>query len=181
MVQSSGLRGIQNATCRLYSMMPHLTQLCFWTVLLLLLHYALLQNTDSSGGGSVPASETDGSLALFNKTAGKSGETPPHQDNHYFCLDPPNCITIWVALDPVTQETGALRYLPYSHLEGPWCAHVPVRNPFCLRTARAQISSIAVLGLCAESDKSAVCIATILIAAEVGPTLPRTISVSARN
>ena len=59
-----------------------------------------------------------GGLALFNKTAGKSGETPPHQDNHYFCLSPPNCLTIWVALDAVTRETGALRYLPRSHLEG---------------------------------------------------------------
>ena len=78
----------------------------------------------SSGTGS----ETEGSLALFNKTAGKSGETPPHQDNHYFCLDPPNCMTIWVTLDPITAETGALRYLPYSHTEGPCRPHTASYN-----------------------------------------------------
>jgi|EP01046_Picozoa_sp_COSAG06_P051244 phytanoyl-CoA hydroxylase len=66
--------------------------------------------------------------ALFNKTAGKSGETPPHQDNHYFCLDPPNCMTIWCTLDAITEETGALRYLPGSHLEGPCREHEPSFN-----------------------------------------------------
>ena len=72
--------------------------------------------------------ETDGSLALFNKTAGKSGETPPHQDNFYFCLDPPSCLTIWVTLDEITPDGGALRYLPYSHLEGPCRAHTASFN-----------------------------------------------------
>ena len=41
-----------------------------------------------------------GSAEYFNK--GKfSKPTPPHQDNHYFCLDPPNVVTIWMALDTV--------------------------------------------------------------------------------
>ena len=56
--------------------------------------------------------------SMFNKTAGKSGETPPHQDNGYFCLQPPSCVTVWVALDPVTRATGCLRYTPQSHLAG---------------------------------------------------------------
>ena len=60
----------------------------------------------------------DWAPALFNKTAGKSGETPPHQDNGYFCLCSPSCVTIWLALDPVTRETGCLRYTPRSHLPG---------------------------------------------------------------
>jgi phytanoyl-CoA hydroxylase len=67
-------------------------------------------------------------LSLFNKTAGKSGETPAHQDNHYFCLDPPNCLTIWVTLDVVTRLTGALRYIPYSHKEGVCRPHTASYN-----------------------------------------------------
>ena len=42
--------------------------------------------------------------SVFNKTAGKSGETPPHQDNFYFCLQPPSCLTIWLALDPISPK-----------------------------------------------------------------------------
>jgi hypothetical protein len=80
-----------------------------------------------NGEGGTAGPETPG-LALFNKTAGKSGETPPHQDNHYFCLDPPSCMTIWVTLDAITPETGALRYLPYSHLEGPCRPHTASFN-----------------------------------------------------
>jgi ectoine hydroxylase-related dioxygenase (phytanoyl-CoA dioxygenase family) len=68
---------------------------------------------DSDGGGEHRAAPS-----LFNKTAGKSAETPPHQDNHYFCLVPPQCLTVWLALDPVTAETGCLRYTPRSHLPG---------------------------------------------------------------
>ena len=64
-----------------------------------------------------PDNPDTGGLVLSNKTAGKSGETSPHQDNHYVCMSPPNCMTIWVALDPVTRETGALRHLPGSYLE----------------------------------------------------------------
>ena len=75
-----------------------------------------------------PGADGEGGLALFNKTAGKSGETPPHQDNHYFCLDPPSCMTIWVALDAVVPRTGALRYLPGSHLEGRCRPHTPSFN-----------------------------------------------------
>lgn len=77
---------------------------------------------------SFQGSETEGGLALFNKTAGKSAETPPHQDNHYFCLSPPNCLTIWVALDPITRETGCLRYLPLSHKEGKCRPHTASYN-----------------------------------------------------
>ena len=30
--------------------------------------------------------------------------TPPHQDNYYFCLKPPDVVTLWVALDPVDED-----------------------------------------------------------------------------
>lgn len=52
----------------------------------------------------------------FNKPAGTQSPTPPHQDNYYFCLSPPHVVTIWMALDPVDDENGCLRYVRGSHL-----------------------------------------------------------------
>lgn len=54
----------------------------------------------------------------FNKPPGEPAPTPPHQDNYYFNLKPPNVLTIWLALDPVDEENGCLRYVPGSHREG---------------------------------------------------------------
>ena len=36
----------------------------------------------------------------FNKPPGMVHPTPPHQDNYYFNLKPPNTVSIWLALDP---------------------------------------------------------------------------------
>jgi phytanoyl-CoA hydroxylase len=54
----------------------------------------------------------------FNKPPGIDHTTPPHQDNYYFCLRPPNVLTIWLALDGVDEENGCLRYVAGSHLRG---------------------------------------------------------------
>jgi phytanoyl-CoA hydroxylase len=54
----------------------------------------------------------------FNKPAGSDSPTPPHQDNYYFCLRPPNVLTIWLALDRVDDENGCLRYVVGSHERG---------------------------------------------------------------
>ncbi len=54
----------------------------------------------------------------FNKPAGTNSPTPPHQDNYYFCLTPPHVVTIWMALDPVDDENGCLRYVRGSHIFG---------------------------------------------------------------
>ena len=54
----------------------------------------------------------------FNKPPGTEHVTPAHQDNYYFCLKPPNVVTIWLALDRVDEENGCLRYVRASHLEG---------------------------------------------------------------
>jgi len=54
----------------------------------------------------------------FNKPPRTLHPTPPHQDNHYFNLEPPSVLTIWLAVDPVDEENGCLRYLPGSHLRG---------------------------------------------------------------
>jgi phytanoyl-CoA hydroxylase len=60
----------------------------------------------------------------FNKPPGANHPTPPHQDNFYFCLKPPNVATLWLALDTVDEENGCLRYVPGSHRKG-----IRVHNP----------------------------------------------------
>jgi phytanoyl-CoA hydroxylase len=54
----------------------------------------------------------------FNKPPASESPTPPHQDNYYFNLVPPNVVTIWMALDPVDEENGCLRYVRGSHRRG---------------------------------------------------------------
>lgn len=54
----------------------------------------------------------------FNKPPGVEHPTPPHQDNYYFNLVPPNVVTLWLALDPVDDENGCLRYVTGSHRRG---------------------------------------------------------------
>ena len=54
----------------------------------------------------------------FNKPPGTQSPTPPHQDNYYFNLKPPNVLTIWMALDGVDEENGCLRYVAGSHRRG---------------------------------------------------------------
>lgn len=58
------------------------------------------------------------SAEWFNKPPGTEHATPPHQDNYYFCLQPPQVLTMWLALDSVDEENGCLRYVPGSHLQG---------------------------------------------------------------
>ena len=54
----------------------------------------------------------------FNKPPKTDHPTPPHQDNYYFKLNPPNVASVWMAIDPVDEENGCLRYIPGSHLRG---------------------------------------------------------------
>ena len=54
----------------------------------------------------------------FNKPPASASPTPPHQDNYYFNLTPPNVATVWLALDPVDDENGCLRYVAGSHRHG---------------------------------------------------------------
>jgi phytanoyl-CoA hydroxylase len=54
----------------------------------------------------------------FNKPPCTNHVTPPHQDNFYFCLEPPQVLTIWLALDRVDAENGCLRYVDGSHRRG---------------------------------------------------------------
>jgi phytanoyl-CoA hydroxylase len=44
--------------------------------------------------------------------------TPPHQDNFYFCLDPPAAVTAYIPLEAQSIVNGQLCYVPGSHHEG---------------------------------------------------------------
>ena len=57
-------------------------------------------------------------LQYFNKPPGVGQPTPPHQDGYYFNLDPPEAVTMWLALDEVDQENGCVRYVRGSHRWG---------------------------------------------------------------
>ena len=54
----------------------------------------------------------------FNKPPQSNSPTPPHQDNYYFNLTPPQVLTIWLALDRVDEANGCLRYVGGSHRQG---------------------------------------------------------------
>jgi len=54
-------------------------------------------------------------VEYFNKPPKTKHKTPPHQDNHYFCLAPPQVLTIWVALDYIDDENGCIHYVRGSH------------------------------------------------------------------
>ena len=57
-------------------------------------------------------------IEWFNKPPNYFHETPPHQDNFYFCFEPPQALTIWLALDHADHQTGCLHFIPGSHLQG---------------------------------------------------------------
>jgi phytanoyl-CoA hydroxylase len=57
-------------------------------------------------------------LQYFNKPPGAGQPTPAHQDGFYFKLDPPEALTMWLALDDVDEENGCMRYIPGSHRRG---------------------------------------------------------------
>jgi phytanoyl-CoA hydroxylase len=54
----------------------------------------------------------------FNKPPKIGKPTPPHQDGFYFMLEPNEALTFWLALDPVNEENGCLRYVSGSHRTG---------------------------------------------------------------
>jgi phytanoyl-CoA hydroxylase len=57
-------------------------------------------------------------VEYFNKPAGIGKQTPPHQDGYYFTLVPSEAVTLWFALDEVSEENGCVRYVPGSHKNG---------------------------------------------------------------
>jgi len=62
--------------------------------------------------------EVGKNMQYFNKPPKIGKPTPPHQDGYYFMLEPPEAITMWLALEEVDEENGCIRYVPGSHLRG---------------------------------------------------------------
>jgi len=54
-------------------------------------------------------------VETFNKPARVGSAVPAHQDNAYFCQNPPDMLTVWIAIDPATLENGPIYYIPGSH------------------------------------------------------------------
>ncbi|MCW5835462.1 MAG: phytanoyl-CoA dioxygenase family protein [Labilithrix sp.] len=54
----------------------------------------------------------------FFKPIGAS-EIPYHQDFSYWPFDRQGCVTLWIALEDMSEEMGPLRYLAGSHRAGP--------------------------------------------------------------
>lgn len=54
-------------------------------------------------------------LEWFNKPPAVGKPTPPHQDGYYYMLEPNEAVTMWLALDPVDESNGCIRYIPGSH------------------------------------------------------------------
>jgi phytanoyl-CoA hydroxylase len=57
-------------------------------------------------------------VELHDKVPRQGTITPPHQDNFYFCLDPPDALTIYVPLEPHGRANGGLCYVRGSHKMG---------------------------------------------------------------
>jgi len=57
-------------------------------------------------------------VQFFSKPPGIGKATPPHQDGYYFCLQPNEALTVWIALDDIDDENGALHYVKGSHKNG---------------------------------------------------------------
>ncbi len=55
---------------------------------------------------------------VFCKPPGDGMEVPWHQDGQYWPIRPLATCTVWVAIDDVTRENGAMRYIPGSHKGG---------------------------------------------------------------
>ena len=57
-------------------------------------------------------------VETFSKPARIGSGVPYHQDNAYFCQTPPDVLTVWIAIDPVTEANGAVYFLRGSHRRG---------------------------------------------------------------
>lgn len=57
-------------------------------------------------------------VETFNKAARVGSGVPYHQDNAYFCQTPPDMLTLWIAMDPVTMANGPVYYVRGSQRAG---------------------------------------------------------------
>lgn len=57
-------------------------------------------------------------VETFNKPARLGSGVPCHQDNAYFCQTPPDMLTVWIAIDAVTEANGPVFFVRGSHKQG---------------------------------------------------------------
>jgi ectoine hydroxylase-related dioxygenase (phytanoyl-CoA dioxygenase family) len=57
-------------------------------------------------------------VETFNKPARIGSAVPNHQDNAYFCRTPPDMLTVWIAIDAVTETNGPIFFVKGSHHDG---------------------------------------------------------------
>jgi len=57
-------------------------------------------------------------VETFNKPARVGSGVPYHQDNAYFCQSPPDMLTVWIAIDAVTEANGPVFFVKGSHQGG---------------------------------------------------------------
>jgi len=57
-------------------------------------------------------------VETFNKPARIGSGVPYHQDNAYFCQTPPDMLTVWIAVDEVTEANGPVFFVKGSHKGG---------------------------------------------------------------
>jgi ectoine hydroxylase-related dioxygenase (phytanoyl-CoA dioxygenase family) len=62
-------------------------------------------------------------VETFNKPARIGSGVPYHQDNAYFCQSPPDMLTVWIAIDGVTEANGPVFFVKGSHT----CGVLPTR------------------------------------------------------
>ena len=80
----------------------------------LLYHEPLLDIAESLIGPDIQLFHDQ---ALY-KPAYHGGEVYWHQDNGYWRCDPPNLVSIWIALDDADEENGCMNVIPGSYVEG---------------------------------------------------------------
>jgi hypothetical protein len=61
---------------------------------------------------------------VFCKPAATGMEVPWHQDGEYWPMRPLATCSVWIAIDDVSVENGAMRYIPGSHRERRLFPHV---------------------------------------------------------
>jgi len=57
-------------------------------------------------------------VETFNKPARIGSGVPYHQDNSYFCQAPPDMLTVWIAIDAVTEANGPVFFVKGSQNSG---------------------------------------------------------------
>lgn len=69
------------------------------------------------------------------------GEVPWHQDNAYWRCDPSNLVTCWIAFGDVTEDSGAMRFIPGSHTSGIVGHKQGFQGTRALREVQADVSN----------------------------------------